>query len=93
MAAAKRNKPRMTVRQRLVWNWMRLYQAKHRQPPTHREIADAVDFGSTNSVVCHIRSLVMRGAVKEIAPMGSYRRYQAVPIPAKELTNGARTAS
>ena len=63
----------------LVWRWMREYQGLYGQPPTLREIRDAMQTLNYPSSVRHsLRLLMEQGRVAEIKPVNLSRRYLAL---------------
>ena len=77
--ATKRSleRPAITKRQKLVYQTMLRYQARHGRPPALEEIAAAVGVNSRTGVVYHVKVLVAKGYIKALEP-GTNRRFVAI---------------
>ncbi len=59
-------KSRLTERQNQVYEYIRAFMRKHRKPPTHKEICEALGMASTNGVHKLLVALETKGYVQRI---------------------------
>lgn len=57
--------PDLTDRQIAVLDFIRSYSAAHGYAPSIREIGERLKISSPNGVMCHIKSLIKKGALKQ----------------------------
>lgn len=57
-------RPPLSPRQRVVYEFVVEFRAKHGYAPTHREIAHGVGIGSTNGVAEHLQRIVRKGYLR-----------------------------
>lgn len=55
---------RLTIRQRMVYDYIKAYLAEHGCAPTVREIAAHFGISSLNGVLCHLRLLERAGVIR-----------------------------
>jgi len=59
----------LTAKQLDIRDYYVLYQAREGMPPSISEVMEHFGFASNNSVMCHIRALLAKGAMyKKITP-------------------------
>jgi SOS-response transcriptional repressor LexA len=51
------------------------------QPPSIRELVDAMGFSGPNAIMAHLRALVLKGALVPIGSKGDARRYRPATLP------------
>ncbi len=54
----------LTPRQAAILEFVRSFIASHGYPPTIREVGQQFGISSPNGVVCHLRSLELKGAIR-----------------------------
>ena len=62
----KKKKDLLTVRQAVVFKFIKKYQVRHGYPPTRREINDQFGFKSPNAAQDHLLAIENRGWIKLI---------------------------
>ncbi len=56
----------LTDRQALILDYIRQYTAEHGYSPSTRDIGEGVGITSPNGVMCHIKSLIRKGALQRV---------------------------
>lgn len=64
------NRSQLTERQTEVLDYIREYKADHGYSPSVRDIGDGIGITSPNGVMCHIRSLIRKGALERVEQNG-----------------------
>lgn len=81
--------PKLTERQKMVWNYVIHTIDKHGYPPTLREIGDHMNIRSTNGVNDHLKALERKGYLKK----GNLRARALTPLFPKGKKKGQTKAN